>query len=57
MTVRLFGEVSINGLQMAFYNYSGDIRRRSEVSKLNLRYFFLHYAWNERISRLNYVPV
>lgn len=40
MTVRLFGEVSINGLVMAFYNYSQDIRRRAEVSKVNLRRFF-----------------
>lgn len=57
MTVRLFGEVSINGLQMALSDYSRDIRRRAEVSKLNLRYFYLHYAWNGSISRLKYVPV
>lgn len=57
MTVRLFGEVSINGLQMALSNYSRDIRRRAEVSKLNLGYFYLHYSWNERISQLKYVPV
>lgn len=46
MTVRLFGEVSISALVMAFYNYSRDITQRAEVSKVKLRYFFLHYALN-----------
>lgn len=46
MTVRLFGEVSISALVMAFSNYSRDTTQRAEVSKVKLRYFFLHYAWN-----------
>lgn len=39
MTARLFGEVSISALVMAFYNYSKGITQRAEVSKVKLRYF------------------
>lgn len=38
MTVRLFGEVSINGLVMAFYNCSQDIRR-SKSRELEALFF------------------
>lgn len=44
MTVRLLGEVSIGATVTAFHSYGMAITQRAEVSKVKLRYFFLHNA-------------